>query len=273
MKQSTSAPALGLSCLLLLAPSLLAPSLLAQEPAAPTQDRATGKAADTDRCAALRKGVAKDPLATLGRFEAELEKAPNDLRCGSDYRRLIIATEAFDRSIDFFEKLVAAHPDAANAYLNLGYALVDKIPVEGAITQVLMANTALGYFSKALELEETWVGYYTRGNSYLFWPAIFGRTALGLADLEKAIALSKTMEKKDHHARAWAALGDGYWRLDDVAKARETWKQGLELFPENPHLVARASRNDEELDAFLESHFETGNRVDTDLAVLWEGGF
>jgi len=259
MKQPLHTLIIGLGACLLLTPSLL------------SQQEAKGAAAD--RCSELREAGGEDAENALGLFEAELQNAPNDLRCGSDYRRLILATEAYDRGIEFFEGLVDEHPEAPNAFLNLGYALVDKIPVEGAITQVLLANTALGHFSKALEMEETWVGYYTRGNSYLFWPAIFGRTALGMEDLEKAVALSEKVEKQDHHARAWAALGDGHWRLDDVAKAREVWQKGLVLFPDNPHLAAREPKSDEDLEAFLETHFDASNRVDTDLAVLWEGGF
>jgi ribonuclease-3 len=36
---------------------------------------------------------------------------------------------------DAFEALVAAHPASANAWLNYGFAYVDKIPAAGAISQ------------------------------------------------------------------------------------------------------------------------------------------
>jgi tetratricopeptide (TPR) repeat protein len=243
-------------------------------PGRPTLGRPTlGKPAEADACAGLRQKAAQDPAAALDGFEAHLRQAPNDLRCGSDYRRAVIATKAYDRAIAFFKALVAEHPQAAHAWLNLGYAYVDKIPDEGAITQVLLANTALGHFGTSLELEESWLGFYTRGNSYIFWPAIFGRTSLGIADLEQAIALAEKQEKRDYHARAWAALGDAYWRLDDLVKAREIWRKAAVIFPNNPHLEARLSQDDEGLAAFMEEHFATSNRVDTDLKVLWEGGF
>ena len=51
-------------------------------------------------------------------------------------------------------------------------------------------NREVDIFSAALALEESWLGLYTRGNSYIYWPAIFGRTPLAIADLEKAIALA-----------------------------------------------------------------------------------
>ena len=82
-----------------------------------------------------------------------------------------------------FEKLVAAHPTSSNSYLNYGFAYVDKIPAAGSITQVIMANTALTQFTKSIELKPTWIALYTRGNSYLYWPKVFGRAGLGVTDL------------------------------------------------------------------------------------------
>lgn len=214
--------------------------------------------------------AAGDAETALGLLEQALEGAPNDLRLGAEYRQAAIAAEAYDRAITFFEGLVEAHPEAPNALLNFGFANVDKVPVEGAITQVILANKALGYFSRALELEETWLGLYTRGNSYLFWPAIFGRAPKAIADLEKAVALAEAEpEPPAYMARAWAALGDGYWRLDDLEKARTVWRDGLARFPAHPDLEARLSLDGAALDDFLAAKFDTGTRVATDLREIW----
>jgi tetratricopeptide (TPR) repeat protein len=211
----------------------------------------------------------QDSDRALGLFEQAVTAEPDNLRYGTDYRQAAIAAGQYDRCLELFEKLVVEHPGAANAHMNLGFAHVDKIPVEGAITGVILANEALGHFTDALELEETWLGHYTRGNSYLFWPAIFGRTQNGIDDLERAIEMAAETEKKPYHARAWAALGDGYWRLEDVDKARETWSRSLEMFPDNQELQDRLSRQGADLDAFLEEHFETTRRVATDLREIW----
>lgn len=223
--------------------------------------------------------VAKEDWeAALDKLEAAVAAEPNNLRYGTEYRQAVIkiagteSTEPYQREIDFFKKLVEEHPDAPNAFLNLAFAHVDKIPAEGAITQVILANSSLGYFAKALELEETWLGYYSRGHAYLFWPTIFGRAPKGIGDLEKAIEISKKdAKKKPYYSRAWAALGDGYWRLDDVDKAREIWRQGLAAYPDDAELEARLARTDRaELDAYLEAHYETGHRVDTHLREIFE---
>jgi tetratricopeptide (TPR) repeat protein len=222
---------------------------------------------------AVQAAQAADYEAALAKFEAALQADPNNLRYGNAYRLTVVKinqVKIYDRCITFFKQLVADHPKAPNAWMNLGYAYVDKIPSEGAITQVLLANTALGHFSAALELEESWLGRYTRGNSYLYWPAIFGRTRLGIADLEKAIELSQQMDKRSYHARAYRGLGEAYWRLSELEKARQIWREALELFPDDKELPVLLEQDDTALNAFLTAHFEPGKRVDTNVSVIWE---
>jgi tetratricopeptide (TPR) repeat protein len=222
---------------------------------------------------AVQAAQAADYEAALAKFEAALKADPNNLRYGNAYRLTVVKVnqgKTYERCIVFFKQLVADHPKAPNAWMNLGYAYVDKIPSEGAITQVLLANTALGHFSAALDLEESWLGRYTRGNSYLYWPAIFGRTQWGIADLEKAIELSQQTEKRSYHARAYRGLGEAYWRLSELEKARQIWREALELFPDDKELPVLLEQDDTALNAFLTAHFEPGKRVDTNVSAAWE---
>ena len=142
--------------------------------------------------------------------------------------------------------------------------------LRAAETAVILANKALGAFSRALELDETWLGYYTRGNSYIYWPVIFNRTQLGIDDLEKAIAMAEDLPHRSIYGLAWSALGEAYWRLDQRDKMREVWRLGLEKYPGTETIEKRLAFNDEELDAYLTTHFEPSTRVATDLRALWE---
>lgn len=205
----------------------------------------------------------------LAALEASLAAAPDDLQAGNDYRMAVIEVEEYDRAIAFFEKLVAEHPDASNLHLNFGFAYVDKIPAAGSITQVILANNALNEFTAALDLQESWIGYYTRGNSYLFWPKIFGRTPLGIADLEKAIAIQQDGDTEPFHVRAWVALGDGYWKMEDLDRARSTWTDAVAQFPGNEALQARLSSEGEALEALMGGAYDPAARVDTSLRDLW----
>jgi len=212
-------------------------------------------------------------VAALQRLEAAVAADPENLRAASDYRMAVIQAGAYDRSLEFFEKLVAAHPQAANAWLNFGYAYVDKIPAAGSITQVILANNALTQFSKSIEIRKSWLALFTRGNSYLYWPKVFGRAPLGVADLEEAVAIARKEEKKKGvYARSFIALGDGYWKTDQLDKAKAVWQEGLQLFPGDPQLQARLARADraEELETYINEQLDPNKRVDTNLLPLVE---
>lgn len=213
--------------------------------------------------------------AALAKLEAAVAADPENLRQASDYRMAVIQAGEYDRSVAFFEKLVADHPQAANAWLNFGFAYVDKIPAAGSITQVILANTALTQFSKSIELRETWLNLFTRGNSYLYWPKVFGRAPLGVADLEKAVDIARKEPKKRRvYARSFIALGDGYWKTDQPEKARAVWQEGLQLFPGETQLQARLdsmTQGAEALEAYINEQLDPNKRVDTNLLPLVEG--
>jgi tetratricopeptide (TPR) repeat protein len=213
--------------------------------------------------------TAGDCAAALPALEAAVESDPESLRYASDYRQTVIACGEYDRSLAFFERLVAAHPDSPGAVLNYGYAYVDKIPSAGAISQVILADRALKQFSRALELKTSWLALYTRGNAYLYWPKVFGRGPLAVADLEQAVEMSRGKPDYSEYVRAYVALGDAYWRTDQPEKARATWKEGLARFPDDPKLAARMARDGDELDRYIFDEIDPNRRVDTDLTPVW----
>ena len=219
---------------------------------------------------ALKALAAKDYPAAYKEFEAALTADPDNLRYGSEYRQAIIqGNTEYDRCIKFFEKLTADNPAASNAWLNFGLAYVDKIPAAGTITQVILANTALTHLSKSIELKPSWIGLYCRGNSYLFWPRIFNRTHLGVADLEAAMKIQNADKKRIYHNRTYIALGQAHWKMDEIDKAKEIWKRGLELFPENVHLKTMISKDGDELKEYIEGMLDPNKRVDTNLSEIW----
>jgi len=220
---------------------------------------------------AMKAVAAGNNAAALPLFETALAADPDDLKSANEYRKAVIRTKEYDRAIAFFGKLTAQRPQAAYAWLSFGYAYVDKIPDAGSITQVILANSALTNFSKSIELKKTWIALFTRGNSYLYWPKVFGRAPLGLADLEQAVALSrKEPKQRSVYVRAWIALGDAYWKTEQPEKAKSTWRQALELFPGNPELKARLERDGDELEKYIYDQLDPNRRVDTNLAPLWE---
>jgi tetratricopeptide (TPR) repeat protein len=211
----------------------------------------------------------------ISRLERALELEPNNLRFGADYRQVIITSSGRDRAgyqraLRFLGELSERQPDAPNLLLNLAFAHVDRIPLEGAITQVIQANTALGLFTRALEVEESWLGRYSRGNALLFWPPIFGRVPAAISDLEHAIALAANEPARPYHGRAWAALGDAHWRLGDVDRAVQIWRDGATRYPEDPELTTRLQHHARStLEAFFEDRFDPNRGVATDLGEIF----
>ena len=156
----------------------------------------------------LRAAIQTAPADALAPLEHAVEANPDDLRAANDYRMAVIQAGQYDRALAFFQRVIAEHPSSANLHLNYGFEYVDTIPVAGSITQVILANNALGEFTKSIELQPSWIGYYTRGNSYLFWPRIFYRTQLGVNDLEAALKMQRADKKRPYHVRVLIALGD-----------------------------------------------------------------
>jgi len=224
--------------------------------------------------------ASKDYPSAISLLENAVRNDPESLRNASEYRQAVLKQTIaahpkeglpadFDKEIAFFQKLVADHPTSSNAYLNFGFAYVDKIAAAGSITQVIMANTALTQFTKSIELKPTWIALYTRGNSYLYWPKIFGRAGLGVTDLERAYAMQKAEPKKSYHSRVYVSLGDGYWKTENLEKAKAIWREGLTQFPDHQGLKDRLAKQGDDLDTYINNVLDPNKRVDTDLKELW----
>lgn len=227
------------------------------------------RAADSDYQQAIKALGTNDYANALHYFESAITDDPDNIRYSSEYRQVAIKSKDFDRPLNFFEKLAASKPQSANIHLNFGFAYVDKIPAAGSITQVILANKALIEFTKAVDLQTNWINLYTRGMSYLFWPKIFNRAPLGVADLERAMQIQATGPKKIYYVKTYLALGDGYWKTDQLEKARSLWQDGLKQFPDNQQLKSRLDHQGDDLQKIIEANFDPNKRVDTDLRELW----
>lgn len=230
----------------------------------------TASGAEDSFKAALAAAKSDDFKTAMDHFEVALAAAPDNLQYGSEYRQVVIKAKAYDRCLSFFDQLVEKNPQSGNAFLNYGFAYVDKIPDAGAITQVINANTALSYFTKSIEISPTWIGYYTRGNSYLYWPKIFNRTHLGIADLEEAMKIQGKEGRKSYHVRTYIALGDGYWKMEETEKAKEIWENGIAEFPSSTELKRRLAATPDDMASIISATYDPNRRVDTNLVEIWQ---
>lgn len=209
-------------------------------------------------------------LAGSPRFD-DLERAiaadPENLVLAAEYRQAAIAAGSFDRSIDFFERLAKRRDTGPNLQISLALSYVDKVPVAGDLRRLYLGRDAMNALTKSIAMRPTVTAYYMRGLINLYYNKfIFKRTDRGVADLEHALAIAPDDTSSLLVERIYTALGDGYFRLDQLAKARETWSAGLARFPDDPGFKERLAKSGEPLADVVTTALTAGRRVDTSLS-------
>jgi len=218
--------------------------------------------------AAAAAGPDAATLQRLRAFEDAVAKEPENLRLAADYRQLIIASDQYDRATRLLENLAKRRDSGPNVHVSLALAYVDKVPVTSRIRHLYLGRDAMGSLTKAIERRPTVLAYYVRGLINLFYNnVLFKRAPQGVADLNKAMGLVTPDTPPALVERAWVALGDGYWRMENPGKARETWSAAAVRFPDNAGLKDRLSGG--EKTAFAVRHaLDEDIRVDTSLVNL-----
>jgi tetratricopeptide (TPR) repeat protein len=220
----------------------------------------------------IAQGVANGPAESqIVALENAVLDSPENLHVGADYRRRIIETEQFDRSIRLLERLTMRAGSGPNVHISLALAYVDKVPVASPFKRIFLGRDAMRELTQAIAQEPTALAYYVRGLIALFYPdAVFHRARAGIADLERARELVTDLPPHPSHARVYASLGDGYWKIHNLPKAISIWTDGLQKFPRNPDLGARLANRGSDLDRLVERVLDPAFRVDTSLRELFD---
>jgi tetratricopeptide (TPR) repeat protein len=214
----------------------------------------------------LQSTPAQPTSARLANFEAKLQQDPNHLRLGADYRQAVIAGKQFDRAIKFFRELVRRNPKSQNAFINYAFAYVDKIPDASGFAQPFLGRDAINQFSKALQLGPNWLALYVRGLVYLYYKPFMRVTRLGVEDLERALDIQRREQQRSYHVHTYIALGDGYWKMNNLARATAIWREGLEHFAGNAALQARLAAKGQALQRLVTDTLDADVRLDTSLS-------
>jgi tetratricopeptide (TPR) repeat protein len=210
--------------------------------------------------------------ADMTALEQALTNEPENLKLGAEYRQLAIAAGAFDRPIDFFEKLAKRRDAGPNVYVSLAFAYVDKVPTSGDIKRLYLGRDAMNALTKAIAKRPSVLAYYMRGLINLYYNSfIFKRTGRGVADLNTALSMIGVETPPRLVARVYIALGDGYFRVNDPGKARETWSAGAARFPNERAFQERLTRTGEPLADIVTGSLTASNRVDTSLVDMLAG--
>ncbi|MEE8452691.1 MAG: FG-GAP-like repeat-containing protein [Thermoguttaceae bacterium] len=225
-------------------------------------------------------------VAALDELERAIQLAPDRLVYGNTYRELVrrYGHVYFDRSIRFFEDLAEKHPKTTMVRLNKALAYVDKMPYPklGIVHQGILSNKSLEELDAILLDDPTcWTAKFIRGMNHLHWPRKLGHAPTAITNFSELIAMQQAFppEKRgDHFALAYVALGDAYVKNraagleENLAKARQSWRDGLKRHPDSPELQKRLEMmetTDEELIEFVRKRRGLEDPVDTDLSRVW----
>ena len=150
--------------------------------------------------------------------------------------------------------------------------MADKVPTAGDIRRLYLGRDAMNALTQAIAAHPSVLAYYLRGQINLYYNRlIFHRTDKGVADLTQALSMVSPETPPRLVARVYAALGDGYFRLENLSRAREVWSAGLAACPDDPGLKTRLESDGQALLEIVTAALSAGRRSDTSL-VGWLPG-
>lgn len=222
-----------------------------REPAAASNAAPAAASPELEQLASLERGIAADP---------------ENLRLAADYRQLLIGRHDFGRAADFLERLAKRTDSGPNVYISLALAYVDRVPTASDIRRLYLGRDGINALSKAIDRRPSVLAYYVRGLINLYYNNfIFKRIPRGIADLGQALALVDANTPPFLIARVYQSLGDGHWRIEERARAREVWRTGLAKEPADSALRARVEGRDDQVADIVSAALYAPNRVDTSL--------
>jgi tetratricopeptide (TPR) repeat protein len=220
-------------------------------------------------CAMSVASAAGNESRTIEELERAVLNDPENLLLAADYRQVAIAARDFDRPIGVLEKLAKRKGSGPNVQISLALALVDKVPTSGDIRRLYLGRDAISALTKAIAQKPTALAFYVRGLINLYYNNfIFHRVPRGIADLEQAMAMATGDSPPALMLRVRTALGDGYFRLGNAAKAREAWSAALQQFPADTGLKNRLEKQGTALEDIVTTALTASRRVDTSLVDL-----
>jgi tetratricopeptide (TPR) repeat protein len=219
--------------------------------------------------AAATVADAGSDMRSLVEIERAVQSDPENLQLAADYRQQAIPARDFDRPIGVLEKLAKQKGSGPNVQISLALAYVDKVPTSGDIRRLYLGRDAIGALTRAIAQQPTPLAYYVRGLINLYYNNfIFRRVPQGIADLEQALAMTTAASPPALILRVRTALGDGYFRLGNAAKARDEWSAAQKQFPADAGLKNRLEKQGTELEDLVTTALTASTRVDTSLGDL-----
>jgi hypothetical protein len=151
--------------------------------------------------------------------------------------------------------------------INLALAYADKVPPAGDMRRLYLGRDAMNALTQSIAERPSVLAYYFRGRINLYYNRlIFHRTDKGVADLTQALSMVTDETPPALVAGVYTALVDGSVRLENLARARDTWSEGLARFPGDDALGTRLQKDGQALLEVVTAALSAGRRSDTSLS-------
>jgi tetratricopeptide (TPR) repeat protein len=213
--------------------------------------------------------IADPAVERISALERAVAADPENLGVAAEYRQLIVERGQFDRAIDFLKKIPRGGNAGPNLQISLALAYVDKVPSAGDIRRLYLGRDAMAALTRAIAQRPSALAYYLRGVINLYYNRfIFKRTDKGVADLTQALSMVDAGTPRALVARVYTSLGDGYFRLDNLTKAREVWSAGRARCPDDAALRSRLEADGQPLEWLVGAALSADRRADTSLTGL-----
>jgi len=171
------------------------------------------------------------PALLAGKFEGEA--------VGKLFTRLTRDPKQIAGALERIQAAIADDPANAELRVALGTALVAKLQNDTppGVQQGIVWGQADAAYAKAIELDPGhWTARYSRAFGTSFIPAQFGRRPDAIKQFEELISIQEQDAPKPEYAQSYFQLGRLYGESGNVEKAREIWRRGLALFPDDEQL-------------------------------------
>ncbi len=142
------------------------------------------------------------------------------------------------------EALRSREPENDQWHLVAGYSYIEKSLIEIDRRTEDLEKADRAFEAVLRDRPDHWEARRAKAFALTLWPALLGKGGEAIRQYELLIETQSHLPPTPRHAESFLYLGNLHFNRGDKAKAKEVWRQGLELFPESDALLEKVAPTD-----------------------------